>query len=189
MSLLVLVLGPVPAAAQSTADAFFHEAAQHYIDENVSEARRAVEQGLALAPSDPRLLALRQKLEEETSSGGGSSRQQGADGPSESESSTAPGAQGQPSDRPRQNEGEARSDQQAPEPSAQQDPSTSPSRSGEAPQQSSQQSQDRGPRNSEGPLSWGQAQRLLQALEAQEKTLLREVQTRSMEEQTVEKDW
>lgn len=192
VGLLLLVLGSTPVIAQSTAGAFFHEAARHYIGNDESAAREAVERGLEMAPSDPRLLALRKKLEEDVSSSGGSSRQQGDQGSSSSQSPSGSENQGQASDRPQQDpNGRASDAEQTTEASTQRGQSmpSSPG-SGDRNTQGTSEEGSMGPRRDRDTgLSLGQAERLLRALEAQEKTLLREIQTRTGEEHTVEKDW
>jgi hypothetical protein len=56
-----------PGAAQpapSTGEGYFHEAAQHYLGEDLAAARRLVDEGLRVAPENAKLLALREKLQQ-----------------------------------------------------------------------------------------------------------------------------
>jgi len=190
--LLLCALGSRPAVAQKTAEAYFHEAAQHYIAEDVSAARGAVESGLERAPSDPRLLALQKKLQEtrrrrtkKTAENGRqqqSGEQNGSNGegdrssPSGQRSRSEPGGQDPSSDGPRQ--------QGQRHPSDEGDPSDA----------SEQRSRATDPANasgvrSPGTLSRAQAEHLLRALEVQEQRLLRSLQIQDTKRPPVEKDW
>ena len=181
---------------QSSAASYFHEAAQQYVAGNRAAAQRAVEQGLQVAPSDPRLNALREKLEQgqqpteqqdSSATASGNRSQQDSDSSSSEasedgdESSSSSGEQGseQSSD---QNQSDAGSSQS--QASAQQSGSFTPT-------DSSSQAEPR-PRGGGAPrdtLSREQAERLLRALEGQERQLLRELRTRSSSPRSVEKDW
>lgn len=185
------MLGAAPVAAQSSAEAFFHEAAQQYVDGNVSAARQTVEQGLDVAPSDPRLLALQEKLQQDDGSGGGRSSQQGRQNSQQSDPSEGGeetrGDQSNASEQgsPSRAEGGTPSDRsdQPPGPA----PSSSAQSTGEAADQRGRQTgRGHGRANA---LSRAQAVRLLRALEDQEEKLLREVRVRAGKETTVEKDW
>lgn len=195
---LVCVLGSGRAAAQS-ADAYFHEAAQQYIDNNLPAARRAVTQGLEVAPKDARLQALQEKLREtrrstgtaDRSSRSGQRQQQSGQqseqssegGQSRSESGqrsrAEPGAQqqnrsgGQGQSRP-QNGEERRAGEEGPE--------RQPRAGG------GQRAREGEPRPVRA-LSRAQAEQLLRALEVQERQLLRTLAPREGDASTVEKDW
>lgn len=186
---LLLVLGGTPVAAQSSADAFFHDAAQHYVAGDQEAARQAVERGLKVAPSDPRLLALRKKLRQQDQRGGGGdqSSQQGSQNRQQDQRSRGENAQEEQSEDSGQ---ESRSQANAPS-----DPQSS-QRKGPQSTQTGQNAQGRGSqetpdsdRRRTNALSRAQAARILQALENQERKLLREVQARSQKSTTVEKDW
>ena len=196
--------------AQSAADSYFHEAARQYVADNVPAARRAVEQGLQVAPSDPRLLALQKKLREGTrpddrpdpqdsSSGSRSEGQQnkdasssqssnGGDAPSSEQSGAArtgsqesarsrPGGP-RPSDRSRRD-----SEREAGASSA------SGGRPADRPARADTVRRGRGGHGSAAPLSRAQAERLLRALEGQERQLLRQLRRRSSSQQPAGKDW
>lgn len=186
---LLLVLGSAPVAAQSSADALFHDAAQHYVRGDRDAARRAVERGLNVAPSDSRLLALQEKLRQQDrrGRGGDQSSRQGSQSRQQDQRSRGDNAQEEQSGDSGQ---EPRSQANAPS------DSQSSRRTGAQSAQTGQNAQDRGSRGpSDGDrqrtkaLSRAQAARILRALESQEMELLREVQARSQKSTTVEKDW
>jgi len=205
----LLLAVPVPGQAQSAADTYFHEAARQYVTDNVPAARRAVEQGLQVAPSDPRLLALQKKLREgsrpdrpdpeDNASGSQSGGQQnknassnqssnGGDTPSSKQSGAArtgsqesarsrPGGP-RPSDRSRRD-----SEREAEAPSA------SGGRPADRPARADTVRRGRGGHGRAAPLSRAQAERLLRALEGQERQLLRQLRRRSSSQQPTGKDW
>lgn len=185
---ILLVLSVRPALAQSSADALFHEAARQYVAGEAEAARQTVERGLEVAPSDPRLQALQQKLEEQ------SSRRQGGDqsGPSGQSNPQSNDASGDGQQRDDGSENDSPDNRSPSNPGAQSPPSSERAQSPaqEERQTSSQpeSQRERGAQEVQG-LNRAQANRLLQALEAQEKQLLREVRVRNLEEQSVEKDW
>lgn len=178
-----------PALAQTTAQGFFHEAAQQYVDGRLDAARATVRQGLDVAPDNARLRALLETLQKESkSSGGGRSSQTGESGQNARE-------QAQESNR---NRGRPDGDRRG----SGDESTSSENESDDAQSESSQDVRDRAqdPSASEGAgrsgrarrenvLSRAQAVRILQALESQERTLLRQLRVRDMEQQTVEKDW
>lgn len=199
-----LLLVP-PVAAQSTADPYFHEAAQAYVDGDEATARRAVTQGLEVAPDDPRLIALREKLREggrpdgqQDSSSTSSGRQSGQQGNESSDETSEGGENPSPSDT----EGPPQSG-----PKASSEGTESGSRPGSDAQRSDpsdgqrqgagsarRPSADRPTRRGRGgrpvdTLSRAQAERFLRALEGQERRLLRQLRPRSTTQQRVEKDW
>lgn len=258
LSALLLAAAPPAVVGQSSgasgrpATEYFHEAAQEYIAENVGAARRLVAAGLQQHPDDPRLRALKAKLDRaqprseadsSSSSQGGRSSQTGKDGPASSSSppqasrqtpprdgsqadddgrQPPPGetnganrdapssATGRPPDatsrsqagRPQTDRPQADRAQadraQARRPQAERSPDD-PSRGSrsrgddagaEAPARTAgEQAGSPGRPASNGPLSRAQAERILQALQGQEKQLLREVQKRSARPTPVEKDW
>ncbi len=189
--LLLCALEAPVAGGQSTADAYFHRGAQAYVAGNTAAARRAVEQGLEVAPSDPRLAALREKLRQDGRSEGGqdsSSSSSGTESQQDANSSSDEASSGE-DDR-----SESETEEQA-QPGAE-------DRSAGTSQASGQQSQrpaeasvraDTGGRGGRGrpvdTLSRAQAERLLQALEGQERQLLRRHRTQDAEPRRVEKDW
>lgn len=190
MGLLLVALGTTPAVAQSSTDTYFHEAAQHYINDDVSAARDVVEQGLEAAPSDPRLLALQKKLEQAGQSDGGDTSQEQAgsqDTPSNRKSSA-----GSSEEETEQEDGNRSRSSRQPETSSRQqgeNESQSAFSNGAPTDREARQQGSGSSSRGAGALSRAQAERLLQALEGQEKKLLRELQTRSSEARSVEKDW
>jgi len=191
---VLLAAGPPSAVAQRSADAYFHEAAQQYVAGNRAAAQEAVEQGLSVAPDDPRLRALRRKLREQRRSDSQSSQQgqqsrerqssgrrqegatEGGSSPSEEgkRSRARPGARdttGADTGRPaRRQDAPARLDTTA----AQRDTSGASSEERDGPRRA---------------LSRAQAGRLLRALEAQERRLLQARRVRAPDSAAVEKDW
>lgn len=187
---LLVGLGGTSALGQSSAEAFFHEAAQRYVAGDTEAARRAVEQGLERHPSDPRLRALRRTLERQREQrGGGRSSQQGQEGRNQRDPSQGTEGQREQSEESGQ-EGRPQSDATADRESSpgQKSGSSSGGSAGNGAQgaRSSDQTNERRPPRS---LSRAQAARLLRALENQEQKLLREVQGQTDEPQSVEKDW
>lgn len=191
---LVLVLSGTPVAAQSSADAYFHEAAQQYVAGNTEAAQQAVERGLEVDPSDPRLQALRKKLEQDSQdrrgSGGGS--QQGSSNQSPNGQSQGNGGQDQQSDasgEEGQNEG-AQNEEAPNSQSPQSQQSGGGGQAGGGAPQSGPQPTQEGEPAARNALTRDQAARLLRALQNQEMKLLREVQGQASETETsVEKDW
>lgn len=188
----LLLVGAHPVGAQSSAGAFFHEAAQQYVTGDVAAARQTVERGLEVAPSDPRLQALLETLKQQDEKGGrGGSSQSGQQGQSSGEQSEGEKAQGDRSSRS-QRQGQSRSEEGRPSDRSAQPAGRDPSASAR-PKGGSQKrrSGDRQGRRGQpaNVLSRAQAERLLRALENQEKRLLREIRVRTGEERTVEKDW
>jgi len=194
---LLLVLGGTPAAGQSSADAFFHDAAQRYVNGDLEAARRAVEQGLNASPSDPRLRALQKKLEQQEERRGGGSSGQG--GQSQQQRQDRQKRQSLDGDNAQQEQ----SGDSGQNPRSQSDAASDRESSRRAGSQSDRAGNDMQSRGSEGTqggtrrsdrrpantVSRAQAARLLRALENQEMKLLREVQVRTQEGATVEKDW
>jgi len=203
----LLLMGNVPVQAQSTADAYFHEAARAYVADNVRAARRAVERGLKLAPSDPRLLALQKKLRQgqrpdgrrENSPDGaqsGSQQNENASSPESSKGGQEPSSE---------QSGAARTGEESEPSQPGGDPSPDPDARRDDPQDTNAQSPAGGRpadrparadtmrrgRGGQGaaPLSRAQAERLLRALEGQERQLLRQLRPRSSSQKPVEKDW
>jgi hypothetical protein len=196
--LLVLLIAP-PAPAQS-ADELYHRAARLYIDGADQEAEAAAEQGLRVAPNERRLTALLELI-----------RREREEPPSQSQGDTEDDASGMPedgspegSDAPPEpgdgSPGDAPPDG-GPEPNAPGDdapggapePQTgSPSDAGAEGQpdtgdaQPGDQAAEHAPG---GQMSREEAERILQALEADEQRLLQEVQRRRDRRQSHERDW
>jgi hypothetical protein len=191
------LLAATPAVAQgppdSSADSFFHEGAQAYVAGNRAAARRAVEEGLSVAPGDPRLEALRQKLEQEgqpqspADSAQANDQEQSQQNANSSSSEASEEGQDDPSES--EEAGDAQSgprDQSAAE-SSQPGPQSSAGASSGGGRDAPPRPRDGGP--PVDTLSRAQAERLLRALEGQERRLLRRLQTRSADRRSVEKDW
>lgn len=193
LTILLGMGGPRVAPAQSPADPYFHEAAQQYVADETQAARRTVERGLEVAPSDPRLLALRKKLREggrptnrqnqrdSSSTGSKKGAEQNTDQSPENDSK---GGTDPSSDQ----SGAARSGPQKAPASKQTGPQSSTQRPADRPGRADTMRQGRGGRPVDS-LSRAQAERLLQALEGQERQLLRQLRPRSATRRTVEKDW
>lgn len=193
---ILVVGGVVPAAeAQSSADSYFHEAAHQYVEGNTVAARRVVEEGLEKAPSDPRLIALRKKLQE-------SGRSEGSGEQDPSSPNSGKNAQqdnSTPSDESSSDEENTSSSEEGRRtPSGMRNPSETGSTPSGARSSNRQAGAAQGRADTLGrggrgqpvdTLSREQAERLLRALEGQERQLLRRLQTRSTERRTVEKDW
>jgi hypothetical protein len=201
-----LLLAP-PAAAQSTADAYFHEAAQAYVDGDEATARRAVTQGLEVAPDDPRLIALREKLREggrpdgqQDSSSTSSDRRSGQQGNESSDETSGGGENPSPSDTEGPTQSGPKASSEGTEPGSR--PGSDAQRSDPSDGQrqgagSARRPSDARPtptRRGRGgrpvdTLSRAQAERFLRALEGQERRLLRQLRPRSTKQKRVEKDW
>lgn len=193
-SVTVCLLAGAPAAAQSTADAYFHEGAQAYVAGDKAAARRAVEQGLEVAPTDPRLIALRNKLRESGRPEGqrdSSATASGRRSQQNENASSSEATEGGEHPSPSEDQGTARSGPRDPA-------SAETSRPGERqtsrrPPNEALRSERRRRDGGGQPLdtlSRAQAERLLRALEGQERQLLRRLRARSAEQrQQVEKDW
>lgn len=192
---LVLVLSGTPAVAQS-AEAYFHEAAQQYVAGNKQAARQAVERGLEVAPSDPRLQALREKLNQASDDrgGGGGGSQQGASNQSQSQSKQSRGDGGQEqqseaSGKEGQQQGAQDEEASAPQSAPSQQTGGAGSAGGGGPRSGNPPAQTGG-RAGQRSLTREQAARLLRALQTQEMKLLREVQGQDKKAKaSVGKDW
>lgn len=182
--------GAHPGVAQSTADAYFHAAAKEYVAGNSELAMQTVEQGLEISPSNPKLVALREKLQQTGRSQG--SGNESRDSPSDDSQSQSEGSSNDSSADGRESPLSAQSEAERG------NTGTSPfgqggTRSSRARPPGSEQgdplSGSRGAGRPVDTLSRMQAERLLRALESQERRLLRQIQIRSTESRTVENDW
>lgn len=189
---------------------YFHRGAQAYIGQDLERAEAEVREGLRIAPSDPRLQALLQKLQEERQqqSSSGSSQQQDAQ-PQE-------GEQGEQDERPEDWEGNDRQppstaspddDRAQQRPDDAEDSDQNPARRNDERERQADvpEPEDR-PDEPEDPsgappagqaepgpspsrMSPSQASRILQALQNQEEDLLRAVLRPEPSQRPVEKDW
>lgn len=187
-----LVVGGSSALAQSSADAYFHEAAQHFVKGATAEALETVQEGLEVDPSNSRLRALRERIDQEKNeSGEGSASQAGREaGEQEKRAQTANQSgdltNGQREDPGSDSEENAGGDNRTHQPSDRGE-SRAQGRNQEGfPLDGRPMSRRNRPENV---LSRAQANRMLEALEAQEKKLLRELRVSNVENKTVEKDW
>lgn len=208
---LLVAIGGSHAMAQSSADSYFHEAAQQYVDGNDAAAQQAVAEGLRNAPSDPRLVALRKKLQEkkqrpdekqqnnstttdeqsqERSDGSPESTSEGEDdSPQSSEQGEAQAGNQDQSGNPPGSDRSSQSGQQSGS-GRETEPDDSSSESFSPSESTAEREDRRGDGAPTDTLSRKQAERLLQALEGKERQLLRELQTRSASRQgSVENDW
>lgn len=185
----LVLAAPTVAQDAPTGEVYFHEAAQHYLDEQTESALQTVNAGLRVAPDHPKLQALREKLKEQNEqqrSGGGSGT---GSAPDQQQS----GSQAPNGDNPDD------ANRQTPDGTADTDPrSEQGERERDASEAASDANQDGAPQNaepSEAPqrptdtLTRTQAERILQALANQEEQLLRQLQKHGSSEQRVEKDW
>ena len=172
-----------PARAQSDAAApdassYFHEAAQQYLASDLQRALTTVDEGLRLDPGNPRLRALRDKIEQQQRS-------------SQQNDSSAPSQSQRGSSSQEQDEGQQQSGESPSQPDEAEDGEEQGNRSGEnaAPQDAASPG-EAGERDGEASgLSTAQAMRILRALENQEKQLLRQVQKRPLRSRRIEKEW
>ena len=204
--LLALLALVAPARAQSAAD-FYHEAARLYVGDEREAAEQAAERGLRLAPDDPKLRALldriRQDEQQQSGQGGGQNQEPnpnqegGEQGPQgnegdpqqeqdreESEGRPEDGDEGAASDRPQQ-------EQPRPEPSEQPQPGRedAPPRP-DAPRPGEGEATPEGAAPAvPGQMSRAEAERILNAVGADERLLIRRVQRQPGAGRRVEKDW
>jgi hypothetical protein len=177
------------------------------VDGDEATARRAVTQGLEVAPDDPRLIALREKLREggrpdgqQDSSSTSSDRRSGQQGNESSDETSGGGENPSPSDTEGPTQSGPKASSEGTEPGSR--PGSDAQRSDPSDGQrqgagSARRPSDARPtptRRGRGgrpvdTLSRAQAERFLRALEGQERRLLRQLRPRSTKQQRVEKDW
>lgn len=192
LGLLFLMLGSLtvqPAAAQSV-EAHFHRGAQAYIAEDFEEAEAQVEAGLRLDPSNEKLQALREKLEQERQqqSGSSSDDSQQRSEPSDDQD-TDDAQQGESGE---EDEEERRADQQQEEQGGSEQQEEEPQGGDEEEEDREESEGDIGPdylQEDPNELSREQAERILQALRDQEEQLLNQVLRREERSRRVEKEW
>ena len=168
--------------AQSAMD-FFHTGAQAYVGEELQEALNLVEAGLEIEPDNARLIALKEKIEEEQEN---QENQQGDNNEQSSENQQNQ-EENQQENREQQDTEEESEQQQDQQEEQQQDGDP------QEDQQNQEQEQEARPDQNQPPdpdqLSKEQAERILQALENEEEKLLREIQKIKGRPRRVEKDW
>lgn len=192
------VMHAVQAQPTNAQDAtpYFHEAAQQYVASDLQQALVTVNEGLRVAPDDPRLQALRRAIQQERQrSGSGSGGQQESpqggqntqnanpqsdeetQGPQGAREQNDRSADGQPNASSQGQGAQDGSDATNPQP-------PSSSSAGAAGSNAARDGEVR-----ESGLSQAQAARILRALENQEKQLLRQVLKRERRPQRVLKEW
>jgi len=211
LALLALLALAAPARAQSAAD-LYHEAARLYVGGEREQAEAAAVRGLQQAPDDPKLQALLDRIRQDEQQQSGQGDQQNP-WQNPNQQGGEQGQQGGEGDQ-QQDQGEQRQDESGTDrPEDDQDGAASDRPEEE--QQEAEQSgrpQDQGregeqgrpdaPRPGEGgptpedatPVAPGEmtraeAERILNAVGAEERLLLRRVQRRPGGGRQVEKDW
>ena len=185
--LALLSLSVVDTAQAQPADSsYFHRGAHLFIDGSTTEAKSVVMEGLQVTPNDPKLLALRKKLEREQkqqSQSGKNKQQQNKNKQSKGNQSQQDGNNEQSSESEKSGQQQEQNQQKEPSPQDQQK-----QQAGEKQQQSPQTARKVPYRNPEK-MSEQQALRILQALGNQEQKLLRELKKAESRPRHVEKDW
>lgn len=185
-SFALLLMGFAVTAHAQTAETLFHTAANQYIGGDDAAALASVEAGLRLAPTDARLLRLKEEIqrkrEQQQNRNQNQQQQQGDDPQQQGQNQPQQdqdGAEGQPPEQQDPGEqGEGDPQQQQGQPDAQPEPGESPT--GEQPAR---------PQPDPNRLSQAEAERILQALGNEEETLLRRVARPQTRTRRVEKDW
>lgn len=163
--LVVLLLTAQTVSAQS-AEEYFHNGGQSYIHSNLQDAISYVNEGLAKYPSDPKLTALLQKLEEEQK------KQQQQDQQQQNQEENQQN-QEQQQDQQQQNEEQQQQQEQQPD-----------GENGDEENDPQQQAQQMGQMSKEN------AEKILQALAQKEKELLKEFKKKNTRGSAKhEKDW
>jgi hypothetical protein len=164
---LLLVLGAyAPAYGQSSID-YFHNSGRAFIRGSLDQALQLVNEGLAVAPDDLKLQALKEEIEKERQESGG---------------------QGEQEQGNEEQEGGEGDQEQEPDPNSEeggQGPGGDPSGEGG---QSGQQPEEEEPPPPEN-MTPEQAELLLEALRQDEEELLRQAQTLPGRPVAVQRDW
>ena len=174
----LLAQGPAPSAPQaagpSPAD-LYHTGARAFVNGENGAARRAVEAGLARAPGDARLQALKDLVDQQDQEGG---RQDG--GQQDPSDNSDPGEQGQDGEQGENGEG-------SPDrPEDGQDAEPDQTRTAPPPQAAEGGAPPARPR---GEMSAAQAERILDAVGGEERLLLRELRRAPSQRSRSDKDW
>lgn len=196
LGLAMIAAGALGAAAQNrAADQYFHAGAQQYIDEQIQQAKQTVQAGLEAHPADARLRALLKKLEQEREQQQNGGEQSSAQN-QQNENRQDGAESGAPSD---ENERDASADERTQQdPSSENQPEGAQQQNASAGEEGSDENADpsaprqRGSGSGEEQtdrLTRVQAERILRALENQERQLLREIQRHGRSDRRVEKDW
>jgi outer membrane biosynthesis protein TonB len=180
----LLLLWAAPAAAQPQApggsSAFFHEGAQSYIGGEYEKAKKTVREGLQKYPDDPELLALRKKLKQQSKKRKKSGKKKQKKKQKKSKKKNR--KKEKSNQQKKQKSGKKKKKQKSENGQKQK-----PQKNKQPPQQKKRTARKKKRRPKQ--ISKKQALRILQALENQAKTLLREVQHPDEARRPVEKDW
>ena len=179
LALLLVLLVPValaqsrPSASRDGAVERYHAGAQAYIDGELAAARAEVEAGLATAPDDARLQALRDLLDQEENE----DQQQGNEGEPESQPDE-PDGEGEPPPE------ESGAPPETPGDDSEADADATGTDTPDSPPQQSQAGEP-----SEAAMSRAQAERILDAVGGDERLLLRELRRAPTRGRRTDKDW
>lgn len=176
-----------PQTATRSAEDYFDAAAQAYIGGQTARAEAEAEAGLRAYPADSKLQALLETLKKQ--------RQQQNGGGSASQGQPQDNNQNDPDrtddSQARQGSPDSQNDEDSQQPESQ--PPNDPNENGEQPSDPQQAEGEQTAPGSQQPdpdrLTEQQALRILQAMQNQEKQLLRQVQRRGTRSRSVEKDW
>ncbi len=190
--MLALSLSPTLAQERS-ADQYFHAAAQQYIGERLQQAIQTAQTGLQAHPGDAKLQALLRTLQQERQQQRGRGNESGSQQQQQNNASESNAASGQNEDRqpsPEQQQSDSEQ-QQSPDSPEQQDGASAQGERAQTDPQPGAPEDASGSGRADRPdeLTRAQAERILRALENQEKQLLREIQQHGDPERPVKKDW
>ncbi len=185
---IALVLTMSAAVHGQSADVSFHDGARLFVDAEIVQAEQVVNAGLAIAPDDAKLLALKELIEEEkereqSSSDGSQQQEQEENRRQEQHNNSSSGDQAEETENEQSETGEDQESEQQSPPQPDEEPQDP-----EVGEPDERQRDAAGQENSEQ-LSRAQALRILQALQNEEEQLLREVQKVKGRPRRVEKDW
>lgn len=210
--LLLLLLSMPLAQAQSAVD-YYHDAARLYVDGNTDAAERAAEAGLALAPDDARLQALldrirQQEQQQDQQQGGAPDQQQQQDQQGSDDGQQGEQGQSQPEDgEEQQDESERLEDENEGPATDRMDQPPEEQQPGREPQdEQGQEDEQQAPTPPEpgeddggtagqsvpvepGRMTRAEAERILSALGADERALLRNLRRTPARPRRVERDW
>lgn len=182
---LLVSLPAADVAFGQDGSSYFHRGAQLYIDGAIAEAQTVVGEGLRVRPDDPKLQALKEKLEQQQQQQSQQSQQEQQSEQEQNENA---------SDSQDQQDGSEEQSENTEQGQQQQEEEQSGSEEGEQQEQQEGDQQQPDPSQAEPvrnpeEISEEQAMRILQALENQELQLLREARKPPSDARRVEKDW
>lgn len=164
--LVALAVAALPAAPERS-DAYFHNGANYYINGKLYEALAEVEKGLQQKPEDPKLNELYQKIQEELKK-----------------------QQPQPQDQKQQQDEQQSDDSQQQEQDRQQkQDEQQKNKPDEQPSQEQRQQAEQQIAENQEEISKEDAERILNALENQEKQLQKNRKLRGKRKRRSAKDW